>query len=51
MVLQKNGIRKLSVKQDSKQMTVEILPDKAMFDFDPNGGEIIITTTVGSFER
>nr|MDA3816963.1 hypothetical protein [Prolixibacteraceae bacterium] len=51
MVLQKNGIRKLSVKQGRKKLAVEILPDKAMFDFDPNGGKIIITTTVGSFER
>jgi len=51
MVLQQNGIRELSVKQGQKQLAVEILPDKAMFDFDPNGGEIIITTTVGSFER
>jgi hypothetical protein len=43
MVLQKKEIRKLSVKQSSKQLAVEILPDKAMFDFYPNGGKIIIT--------
>jgi hypothetical protein len=43
MVLQKKGIRKLSVKQGSKQLAVEILPDKAMFDFDPNGEAVLIT--------
>ncbi|MGE4587917.1 MAG: hypothetical protein AB7D05_11305, partial [Mangrovibacterium sp.] len=51
MVLQKNGIRELSVRQGQKKLAVEILPDKAIFDFDPNGGKIIITSTVGSFER
>jgi hypothetical protein len=42
MVLQKNGIQKLSVKQGQKKLAVEILPNKAMFDFDPNGEKIKI---------
>lgn len=42
MVIEQENIRKITVKQDRKKLPVRILPDKAMFDFNPNGGTIHI---------
>lgn len=43
MVLRINKIQKISVMQRNKKLAVDILPDKAMFDFDPNGEAVSIT--------
>lgn len=40
MKVHQNGIRKIKVIQDNKQLKVMVLPDKALFDFDPYGGSI-----------
>jgi hypothetical protein len=43
MVVKKEQIRKLKVKQNGKLLTSKILNDKALFDFDPSGGEITVS--------
>ncbi len=40
MVVNKKGIENIRVKQDGKTIAVKIDRDKALFDFDPYGGEI-----------
>lgn len=42
MVVAKKGIKKLNIKQNNKKLNFKITADKALFDFNPNGGEIIV---------
>lgn len=42
MVIDKANIKTAIVKQEDKEMSVKILPDKIMFDFNPFGGTIKI---------
>ena len=42
MVVNKEQITKLQVKQNGKLLVSKILYDKALFDFDPSGGEITV---------
>lgn len=42
MVVNKGQIKKLKAKQNGRILTSKILNDKALFDFDPNGGEITV---------
>jgi len=42
--LQKGGtMKKVSARQGKKKLSVQLRSDKAFFDFDPFGGEIIVT--------
>ena len=40
LVVDKAGLKKLTAKQGKRELSIKILPDKAMFDFDPSGGTI-----------
>ena len=42
MVVNKKGIEKIRVKQNGKIIPVKICADKALFDFDPHGGKILL---------
>jgi peptidoglycan/xylan/chitin deacetylase (PgdA/CDA1 family) len=41
-VIEQEHIKKIIVRQGKERLKVRILPDKALFDFDPFGGEIEI---------
>ncbi|MGN8994437.1 MULTISPECIES: polysaccharide deacetylase family protein [Bacteroides] len=43
MVIEGKTIKKLSVRQGKKKLPVQLRSDKAFFDFDPFGDEIIVT--------
>ena len=36
-------MKKVSARQGKKKLSVQLRSDKAFFDFDPFGGEIIVT--------
>ena len=43
MVVEGGTMKKVSARQGKKQLSVQLRSDKAFFDFDPFGGEIIVT--------
>lgn len=42
LVIEKDGISKITITQDKKRITVNMHPNKVIFDFDPHGGPIQI---------
>lgn len=44
MVVNKEILRDCTVKQKGKKLKVKHFSDKILFDFDPNGGEIVVKT-------
>lgn len=42
-VIEKRGVKKITVKQGGKELTVQLFPDKVLFEFDPFGGPVYIT--------
>ncbi len=42
MVMEKNGIRKITAKQDNQTLAVQLSADKALFEFNPFGGPVQI---------
>ena len=43
MVVEGGTMKKVSARQGKKKLSVQLRSDKAFFDFDPFGGEIIVT--------
>ena len=43
MVVEGGTMKKVSARQGKKKLSVQLRSDKAFFDFDPLGGEIIVT--------
>ena len=43
MVVESGTMKKVSARQGKKKLSVQLRSDKAFFDFDPFGGEIIVT--------
>lgn len=43
MVVESGTMKKVSARQGKKELSVQLRSDKAFFDFDPFGGEIIVT--------
>ena len=43
MVVEGGTMKKVSARQGKKKLSVQLRSDKAVFDFDPFGGEIIVT--------
>ena len=43
MVVEGGTMKKVSARQGKKKLSVQLRSDKAIFDFDPFGGEIIVT--------
>ena len=43
MVVEGGTMKKVSARQGNKKLSVQLRSDKAFFDFDPFGGEIIVT--------
>ena len=43
MVVEGGTVKKVSARQGKKKLSVQLRSDKAFFDFDPFGGEIIVT--------
>ena len=43
MVVEGGTMKKVSARQGKKKLSVQLSSDKAFFDFDPFGGEIIVT--------
>ena len=43
MVVEGGKMKKVSARQGKKKLSVQLRSDKAFFDFDPFGGEIIVT--------
>lgn len=43
MVVEGGAMKKVSARQGKKKLSVQLRSDKAFFDFDPFGGEIIVT--------
>lgn len=43
MVVEDGTMKKVSARQGKKKLSVQLRSDKAFFDFDPFGGEIIVT--------
>ena len=43
MVVEGGPMKKVSARQGKKKLSVQLRSDKAFFDFDPFGGEIIVT--------
>ena len=44
MVVEGGTMKKVSARQGKKKLSVQLRSDKAFFDFDPFGGEIIVTS-------
>ena len=42
MLIEGAGIKKIRVRQGGKELPVRLSADKAMFDFDPFGGQITV---------
>ncbi len=44
-VIEQANLKKIAVRQGGKRLKVRILPDKALFTFDPYGGPIDVVLT------
>jgi len=42
MVVERDQLKQVSVVQGQNELPVKLLPGKAIFDFDPYGGNIVI---------
>ncbi|NDW11401.1 hypothetical protein D0T50_00670 [Bacteroides sp. 214] len=47
LVIDRSNIQQIAVKQGKKNLPVHLTAEKAMFDFDPHGGAIVISVTAG----
>lgn len=43
MVIERKGVKQITAKQGKKKLPVQFHPDKAVFEFNPFGGEITVT--------